>query len=131
MKSALFVCVENSCRSQLAEAFADMHGSGVVEAYSSGSKPSGIVNPKAIDTMKELNYDLSTHQSKSLSEIPDIEYDTVVTMGCGDVCPTVKAGLREDWQIPDPKNMDVDAFREIRNLIEEKVLTLIRRLQQS
>jgi len=130
MKSVLFVCIENSCRSQLAEAFADMHGSGAVEAYSGGSKPSGIVNPKAIDTMKELSYDLSTHQSKSLDEISDIEYDTVVTMGCGDVCPAIKARLREDWQIPDPKNMDVDAFREIRNLIEEKVLMLIRRLQQ-
>ena len=131
MKSALFVCVENSCRSQLAEAFARMHGSGVVEAYSSGSRPSGVVNPKAIETMKELNYDLSTHQSKPLSEIPNIEYDAVITMGCGDNCPSVKARLREDWQIPDPKNRDADAFREIRNLIEEKVLTLIERLKQS
>ena len=87
----LFVCVENSFRSQIAEAFARIHGKGIVEAYSAGSRPSGRVHPKAIETMQELGYDLTRHASKSLSEIPDIEYDVAVTMGCGDECPMVRA----------------------------------------
>ena len=125
MKKLLFVCIENSNRSQMAEAFAKIHGAGLVESFSSGSKPSGIVNPKAIASMAELSYDLSKHGSKSLTEIPDVEYDAVVTMGCGDACPFVKAKRRNDWQIPDPKHMEPDQFREIRNLIENKVKVLL------
>src|SRR5437868_4694743 len=121
MKNLLFVCIENSNRSQMAQAFAIMHGQGKVNAFSAGSNPSRKVNPKAIAAMKELNYDLSKHESKSLTEIPDITYDHIVTMGCGDACPFVKAKHRDDWQIPDPKNMNEDEFRKVRDLIEEKV----------
>jgi arsenate reductase len=128
MKMVLFVCIENSCRSQMAEAFARIHGSGVIEPYSSGSRPSGTVNPKAVASMKEVGYDLSAHRSKSLSDIPDIEYDYVITMGCGDTCPFVKAKHREDWGIPDPKAMDEKGFREVREKIEEKVTALVRSL---
>jgi protein-tyrosine-phosphatase len=131
MKKVLFVCIENSCRSQMAEAFARIHGSGVIEPYSSGSSPSGTVNPKAIASMKELGYDLSAHKSKSLSDIPDIEYDYVITMGCGDACPFVKAKHHEDWGIPDPKDMDMEGFRKARSTIEEKVKELILRLKQN
>src|SRR5437868_3361611 len=113
----LFVCVENSCRSQMAEAFAKMRGEGKIEAYSSGSKPSGKVNPRAIEFMKETGYDLSTHASKSLADIPQIEYDFAITMGCGDECPSVRAKHREDWQIPDPKNLSPEEFRRIRDRI--------------
>ncbi len=102
-KRVLFVCVENSCRSQIAEAFAQMHGANKVEAYSAGSRPSGQVNPNAVTSMKELGYDLSHHFSKTLSEIPDIEFDFVATMGCGDECPFVRTKEREDWKILDPK----------------------------
>ena len=70
MKRVLFVCVENSNRSQMAEAFAKMHGEGVLEAYSAGSAPSGVVNPKAIASLAAVGYDLSTHTSKSLDDIP-------------------------------------------------------------
>ncbi len=129
MKTLLFVCVENSCRSQIAEAFAKIHGKGIVEAYSSGSKPSGIVNPKAIESMKEIDYDLSKHISKSLQEIPQITYDYAITMGCGDECPLVKTIHREDWQIPDPKNMSSEEFNKIRDLIENKVKNLIQSLK--
>jgi len=128
MKKVLFVCIENSCRSQIAEAFARIHGSGVIEPYSSGSRPSGTVNPKAVASMKEVGYDLSAHKSKSLTEIPDIEYDCVVTMGCGDACPFVKAKHREDWGIPDPKDMDEEGFRGVREKIEEKVKALVNSL---
>lgn len=125
MKKVLFVCVENSCRSQIAEAFARILGGDEVEAYSSGSRPSGVVNPKAIETMREVGYDLSTHASKSLDEIPDVIYDFVATMGCGDECPFIRARIREDWQIPDPKNMAPDEFREVRRDIERRVKELL------
>jgi protein-tyrosine-phosphatase len=128
MKKVLFVCIENSNRSQMAEAFAKIHGKGKVEAYSSGSRPSGKVNPKAIDAMKELGYDLTTHSSKSLDEIPDVEYDFVATMGCGDECPFVRAKIREDWAIPDPKHLEPDEFRKVRDLIEQKVKEMLEKI---
>jgi protein-tyrosine-phosphatase len=120
-KRVLFVCVENSCRSQIAEAFARIHGGEDIEAFSAGSRPSGQVNPKAIATMNEIGYDLTTHHSKSLDDIPDETYDMVATMGCGDECPFIRAAKREDWQIPDPKAMPPDEFRKIRDEIEERV----------
>ena len=124
-KSFLFVCIENSNRSQMAQAFAKIWGGEEVEAYSAGSRPSGKINPKAIAAMAELGYDLSTHDSKSLDEIPAIQFDYVVTMGCGDACPWVPAVHRIDWQIPDPREMDPTAFNAVRDLISEKVKELI------
>src|SRR5438128_11518458 len=117
----LFVCVENSNRSQMAEAFARIHGGDQVEAYSAGSRPSGKINPKAIRTMKEIDYDLSKHRSKSLSEIPDIEFDFVATMGCGDECPFVRGTRREDWVSPDTKNLPPDKFHAVRALIDNQL----------
>jgi protein-tyrosine-phosphatase len=125
-KKILFVCIENSNRSQMAEAFARMQGGGIVEAYSAGSIPSGKVNPKAIDAMKELGYDLSTHRSKSLEEAKQFApFDAVVTMGCGDACPWMPAKKFIDWDIPDPKNMDPEGFRKIRDLLGDKVKELL------
>ncbi len=128
MKKFLFVCVENSCRSQLAEAFARIHGKNKVEAYSSGSRPSGKVNEKAIAIMTELGYDLGCHHSKPLTEIPQVEYDYAITMGCGDECLSVQAKHRQDWAIPDPRYMEPKEFREIRDLIEKKVKALLSEL---
>jgi protein-tyrosine-phosphatase len=125
MKRVLFVCVENANRSQMAEAFARMHGAGKVEAFSAGSRPSGRINPKAIAAMKELNYDLTTHTSKGLAAFDGKEVDVAVTMGCGDECPLVRAKRREEWQIPDPREMTPEQFREVRNLIETKVKELL------
>src|SRR5687768_18614966 len=124
-KKLLFVCVENSNRSQMAEAFARIHGDETVEASSAGSRPSGTINPRAVKSMLELGYDLSAHTSKSLLDIPDIEYDYVATMGCGDECPFIRAKWREDWEIPAPKHMDPEAFREIRDQIETKVKAVL------
>ena len=121
----LFVCVENSNRSQMAEAFARMIGGDAVEAFSAGSRPSGRINPRAVDAMRELGYDLSAHRSKSLAELPSVEFDAVVTMGCGDACPHVPAKRREDWQIPDPRNMTTDQFRGVRDTIRDKVNALL------
>ena len=128
MKHLLFVCIENSNRSQMAEAFARIHGGDAITAYSSGSRPSGRINPKAIASMKELGYDLSLHHSKSLEEIPQMTYDAVVTMGCGDACPWIPARLREDWDIPDPRNMNEIEFGVVRDLIREHVLSLLKKL---
>lgn len=124
MKKLLFVCIENSNRSQMAQAFAIM--SGKVQAFSSGSKPSGIVNPKAIAAMKELGYDLSVHTSKSLDDVKaEAPFDAVVTMGCGDACPWMPAKQHIDWQIPDPRNMEPEEFNKVRDLIADKVNELI------
>jgi arsenate reductase (thioredoxin) len=126
-RRVLFVCIQNSCRSQMAEAFARLHGSAV-EAYSAGSAPSGTVHPRAVELMRELGYDLEQHRSKSLAEIPNVEYDVAVTMGCGDACPLVRARRREDWNIPDPKDMPPEQFRAVRDLIGRKVQELLSNL---
>ena len=128
IKKVLFVCVENSNRSQMAEAFARMLSAEKVEAYSAGSRPSGQINPKAVEAMRELGYDLSEHRSKALTEIPDLEYDFVATMGCGDECPFVRAKRREDWAIPDPKNMGPEEFHAVRDLIKYKVQAVLTEL---
>ncbi len=112
----------------MAEAFAKIHGAGKVEAWSSGSRPSGKVNPRAIEFKRELNYDLAQHRSKPLTEIPDVEFDFAITMGCGDECPLVRAKHREDWQLPDPKNLPPDEFRSVRDLIERKVKELLTKI---
>lgn len=130
MKSVLFVCVENSNRSQMAEAFARMHGGDRVCAASAGSRPSGRINPKAIEAMKELAYDLTAHSSKGLDAFNETAVDVAVTMGCGDECPRVLAERREDWQIPDPRDMSADEFRGVRDLIEQKVLDLLSSLDK-
>jgi arsenate reductase (thioredoxin) len=128
-KRILFVCIENSNRSQMAHAFANMLGNGIVKGYSAGSKPSGVVNPKAIAAMAQLGYDLSAHHSKPLEETKaDAPFDAVVTMGCGDACPWMPAKKTFDWQIPDPKNLNPDAFNEVRDLIREKVAALVHEL---
>jgi len=125
-KKLLFVCVENSNRSQMSQAFAKMLGGENVEAYSAGSKPSGIVNPKAIAAMKDLGYDLSKHESKSLKDVEQFApFDAVVTMGCGDACPWMPAKKFIDWEIPDPKNMEPSKFNEVRDLIRDKVKELL------
>jgi protein-tyrosine-phosphatase len=128
MKNILFVCIENSNRSQMAQAFALLHGAGKINAYSAGSRPSGKVNPKAIEAMQELGYDLSTHSSKSVNEFRDSEFEYVITMGCGDECPFIPAKNRLDWQIPDPRNMDKTEFRKVRDLIELKVKEILEKL---
>ena len=126
VKKLLFVCVENSNRSQMSQAFAKILGGEQVAAYSAGSKPSGIVNPKAIAAMKELDYDLSIHDSKSLEEVKNFApFDAVVTMGCGYACPWMPAKQFIDWQIPDPKHMEPKEFNEVRDFIKEKVKDLL------
>ena len=124
MKRVLFVCVENSNRSQMAEAFARHLGGPGVESLSAGSRPSGRINPKAVRFMAELGIDLDSHRSKSLDDIAG-EFDAVVTMGCGDSCPWVPAKRREDWALTDPKDLDDDGYRAVRDDISARVRVLL------
>ena len=121
----VFLCIENSNRSQMAEAFGRIYAPAGVEVYSAGSKPSGKVNPKAVEAMRELGYDMSAHTSKGLDDLPADEFDYAVTMGCGDSCPNLRAKKRMDWQIPDPKVLSAGDYREVRNLIGRMVQSLV------
>lgn len=123
----LFVCVENSCRSQMAEGFARALGGGAVAAHSAGSRPSGRVDPRAVALMRERGVDLTLQRSKGLEDLPAGEpWDYLVTMGCGDACPHLPAAMRLAWDLPDPKGLDDDAFRRVRDRIERLVADLVR-----
>jgi protein-tyrosine-phosphatase len=129
MKNILFVCIENSCRSQMAEGWAGQLGRGRVNAFSAGSRPSGTVNEGAITVMKERGVDLSGHTSKGFDALPDLTWDYVITMGCGDECPFVPARARMDWDIPDPKDQPIEFFRTVRDEIERRVMHLLDHLE--
>ena len=126
MKKVLFVCVENSSRSQMAEGFAQAFGQGAVEAYSAGSKPSGKVNPLAIEVMREAGIDISGNLSKGFKELPVNNFDYVVTLGCQDICPFFPADKHLEWQIDDPKDKNIEFFRKVRDDIGNKVKELIK-----
>ena len=130
MKKVLFACVENSCRSQMAEGFAHIHGSNTLMPFSAGSKASGEVKDKAVIAMKEIGYDLTEHKSKGLDEFSDLKFDYLITLGCNDKCPNIETKLRKEWDIPDPKNMNLEDFFKVRDLIEKKVLSLIDEIGQ-
>jgi len=124
LKNVLFVCVENANRSQMAEAFGHIHKKDGIEVYSAGSKPAGKINPKAIKAMAAVQYDLKTHQSNALKKVEHLNFDAVISMGCGEDCPHIKTQRREDWQIPDPKNLSEKEYYTIRDYIEIKVKEL-------
>ena len=119
-----FVCTGNSCRSQMAEGFAGYFGSDVLEIYSAGTHPAAEINPNAIEVMKEIGIDISDQYPKTLDDIP-FELDVLITMGCGVVCPFVMNKHEEDWGLPDPVGKPIEEFREVRDLIKEKVQLLI------
>jgi arsenate reductase (thioredoxin) len=122
----LFVCIENSCRSQIAEGFARALAVPGLEAHSAGSRPSGTVNARAIQFMAERGIDISKQESKGLDDLPaGVTWDDVVTMGCGDACPHLPARRRHDWDLPDPKDLDDDAFRAVRDRIDTLVRDLV------
>lgn len=125
MKKILFVCIENSCRSQIAEGFARKFGSSVIEAYSAGSKPKGEVNPDAIKVMLEEGIDISENKSKGFPDLKVKDFDYAVTLGCGDVCPFIPAKNHINWDISDPKGKPIEFFRTTRDEIMEKVKQLI------
>ena len=129
MKRVAFICVHNSCRSQIAEALGKKLASDVFESYSAGTETKPRINPDAVRLMKLLHgIDMeATQRSKLLSEIPAV--DVVVTMGCNVQCPFLPCSHREDWGLEDPSGKCDEAFLETIRLIEEKVLDLKARLK--
>jgi arsenate reductase len=125
MKKVLFVCIENSCRSQMAEGFARHLAKGMLEPYSAGSRPSGKVNPDAIQVMQEDGVDITAQRSKGFDELAVKDLDMVITLGCNDVCPFVPSKKHIEWKIDDPKGKDLEFFRKVRDDIKEKVEKLI------
>mgnify|MGYP001210979360 FL=1 len=130
MKTILFLCIENSCRSQIAEAFANAYSYSANKIISAGSNPSGEVNPTAIKLMGKIGHNISDHSSKSVNEIKE-EIDILISMGCGDSCPQLSAKKRLEWDIPDPKKMKEDEFMEVIKLIDKKVKKFIENLSES
>jgi protein-tyrosine-phosphatase len=127
----LFVCVENARRSQMAQGFAEVFGKGKLEVYSAGSRPSHQVDPLVVQVMKEKGVDLSGRKPKGLNDLPPVEMDYLVTMGCEETCPAVPAKKIIGWEIPDPKGKSVGVFREVRDNIEGKVRALLREMDDS
>ncbi len=125
--SVLFVCVANSCRSQMAEAVAKSLSGGRWDVWSAGSHPSGQLNSTAIQLMQEVGLDLKGHRSKGVEALPERQWDYVVTMGCGDHCPTVAAAHRLDWDTPDPVGLPVEEAR----IIRDRITVLFRELLAS
>ena len=125
IKKVLFLCVENSCRSQMAEGLARHIAKGKLEAYSAGSRPSGKVHTDAIKVMGEMDIDISRNQSKGFQDLPTQKFDYVISMGCQDRCPFIPAKENLDWSIEDPKGKDLEFFRKTRDQIKSKIEELI------
>src|SRR5512134_3516949 len=121
----VFICVENARRSQMAQGFAETFGGDKVQAYSAGSRPGASIDPLVIEVMKEKGIDLSSRHPKGLNDLPPVEMDYLVTMGCEETCPTVLAKNIIEWQIPDPKGKSIEFYREVRDMIENRVGALL------
>lgn len=128
-KKVAFVCVHNSCRSQMAEGWAKKLGSDVLEVYSAGTEDYPEVKPKAVQVMEEAGVDMSDHYPKLLTDIPE-ELDILITMGCNVVCPFVPNNHSEDWGLEDPSGGPIDGFRETRDIIKQKVEALIEQVKK-
>jgi arsenate reductase len=129
-KKVAFVCVHNSCRSQMAEGWAKKLGSEVFEAYSAGTESYPEVKSLAIKVMEEAGVDMSGHYPKLLSDIP-AEVDILITMGCNVKCPHVPCRYKEDWGISDPSGGTVEDYRRTRDVIKERVEDLIKMVRNN
>ena len=129
-KKVAFICVHNSCRSQMAEGWAKKLGSDVLEAYSAGTENYHEVKPLAVQVMEEAGVDMSGHTPKLLTDIPE-EVDILITMGCNVVCPFLSNSHSEDWGLDDPSGGPVEDYIKTRDLIKEKVEDLIERVKNN
>lgn len=124
-RKIVFVCVENARRSQMLEGFAEVLGKEKLEVYSAGSRPASQIDPVVVDVMKEKGIDLSSKKPKGLNDLPPVEMDYLVTMGCEETCPAVMAKKIIEWEIPDPRGKPIDEVRRIRDMLEAKVKMLL------
>ena len=124
-KTIAFICVENARRSQMAAGFAERIGREKVEVFSAGSRPAAQIDPMIIEVMKEKGIDLSSRLTRGLNDLPPVEMDYLVTMGCEETCPAVAAKKIIEWQIPDLKGKPIDEVRRIRDVLEAKVKMLV------
>jgi len=120
MKNILFICVENSCRSQIAEAITNSFFSKKFHAWSAGSAPSNEVNPKALKSLKELGISHDGYP-KPISDFFEHQFDYIISMGCGDACPVVDGAKNLEWNILDPKDLPMQGFNEVRDLIYDQI----------
>ncbi|GAA0739688.1 arsenate reductase ArsC [Clostridium oceanicum] len=123
-----FVCVHNSCRSQMAEGYLKKLGSDIFEVYSAGTEKYDKVKPLAVEVMEEEGIDMTSHKPKLLEDIPS-ELDILITMGCNVVCPYIPNKHMEDWGLTDPSGGTIEEFRKTRDLIKDKVEDLINRVK--
>jgi glutathione/glutaredoxin type arsenate reductase len=130
VKKVAFVCIHNSCRSQMAEGYAKELGKNVIDVYSAGTEKYKEVKPLAVSVMNEDGIDMSEHYPKLLSEIPN-DIDILITMGCGVECPFIPCTQREDWGLDDPSGGTIEDFRRTRNIIKQKVEELIKRVHNN
>lgn len=125
-----FVCTKNSCRSQMAEAFARELASDVIDPFSAGTEPAGEVDAGAIEVMREVGIDISDAKPKGLAPEEAADLDLVVHMGCGSQrCMVVPGVPTEEWQIEDPAGKGIDVYRAVRDLVRVRVLGLAERLR--
>ena len=130
MFTVLFICIHNTGRSQMAQAFFNKLSKGRYKALSAGSRPSEEVNPVVVEAMREVGIDISENKPKKLDVSMIREADIAITMGCGDACPVVPNELR-DWELEDPSGKPIEAVRPIRDEIRTKVDFLIKELDSS
>jgi arsenate reductase (thioredoxin) len=124
MKKILFVCVENSCRSQMAKGFFNKFTKNAV-ADSAGTQPSENVNPVAVKVMNEVGVDIKNNKPKQLTSEMNNKFDFIVTMGCMDGCPITPKNKTIEWNIEDPKGKNIEFYRNIRDQIKSNVKNLV------
>lgn len=127
-KTVGFICVHNSCRSQMAEGWAKNLGQEVLDAYSAGTENYPEVKPLAVKVMEDAGIDMSSQHPKLLSDIP-AELDILITMGCNVECPFVPCKSREDWGLTDPSGGSIEDYMVTRDIIKSKVENLIQRVK--
>src|SRR5437763_4026396 len=128
MATALFVCLHNAGRSQMSAALFERAAAGRHRAFSAGTTPAERVHPEVVEVMRELGVDLADRRPRPLTRELAEQADVVVTMGCGDACPSIPGKRRVDWQLPDPKGQPIAAVRATRDDIARRVRELVTEL---
>lgn len=128
-KKVLFACRENACRSQIASAFTQLFAGDKIEVVSGGSSPASQINPVMVEAMKEKGIDMAFRRPQSIDDaVLAGKPDMIITMGCGEECAFISGVIRQEWNIPDPSGKPIEFMRNVRDIIEKKVIQMIRDL---